>query len=229
MNLWKRKSCSAMASTIFEFHLHCPKRNFPWYHLCNLPMKVITQTFWHPVMKWPLVKSKLHIFILFSQQSSHLFIDSIRKEPDLTVPGIWPLCYSWIGYLQANGSPWVLLSNFVDHDFSCQHRVNAYNSNLKCYQRPFRMLSMIYLFLWQKSAVYCLFLLNYPSHHGQMAVKSLPPWRCEALLTGRWTWCTSYTNRGLILSVIIPHTKHASSLAIAATATFLAFPCLINL
>ena len=22
----------------------------------------------------------------------------------LTVPGMWPLCYSWIGYLQANGS-----------------------------------------------------------------------------------------------------------------------------
>ena len=32
-----------------------------------------------------------------------------------------------------------------------------------------------------------------------------------------------------ILSVIIPHTKHASSLAIAATATFRFFPCLVNL
>ena len=38
-----------------------------------------------------------------------------------------------------------------------------------------------------------------------------------------------YTVFTLILSVIIPHTKHANSLAIAATATFLALPCLINL
>lgn len=26
------------------------------------------------------------------------------KSSDLTVPGMWPLCYAWIGYLQANGS-----------------------------------------------------------------------------------------------------------------------------
>ena len=26
------------------------------------------------------------------------------KSSDLTVPGMWPLCYTWIGYLQANGS-----------------------------------------------------------------------------------------------------------------------------
>ncbi len=32
-----------------------------------------------------------------------------------------------------------------------------------------------------------------------------------------------------ILSVIIPQTKHASSLAIAAMATFRFFPCLVNL
>ena len=84
-------------------------------------------------MKWPLVKSKFYINKLFSQQLSHLLIDSIWKEPILTVPGIWPLCYSWIGYLQANGPPWVLLSFYVDHDFSCRQSEAANNSNLKSY------------------------------------------------------------------------------------------------
>ena len=129
----------------------------------------------HPVMKWPLVKSKLHIFILFSQQSSHLFIDSIRKEPDLTVPGIWPLCYSWIGYLQANGPPWVLLSFCVDHDCSCRQRRNADNSNLFRFLAPPRCCQWFTCyFLWQKSAVYCLFLLVHPLHHGQMGMMYFP-------------------------------------------------------
>lgn len=51
-----------------------------------------------------------------------------------------------------------------------------------------------------------------------MAGKNLTLNRCVALLTGKWTW--SFT---LILSGIIPHTKHASSLAISATATFSCF------
>ena len=38
--------------------------------------------------------------------ASHIciFLTASGKSSDLTVPGMWPLCYSWIGYLQANGS-----------------------------------------------------------------------------------------------------------------------------
>ena len=32
------------------------------------------------------------------------FLTAPGKSSDLTVPGMWPLCYSWIGYQQANGS-----------------------------------------------------------------------------------------------------------------------------
>ena len=138
---------------------------------------IYTCSFILPLL-WSDLLSRVNFVITnLSQQLSHLLIDSIWKEPDLTIPGIWPLCYSWIGYLQANGPPLVLLSILVDHDYSCQHRGNANDSNLKSYQCSFQILSIVYLFLfsWQKSAVYCLFLLVCPLHHRQMAVKSLPP------------------------------------------------------
>ena len=139
-------------------------------------------------MKWPLVKSKFYINKLFSQQLSHLLIDSIWKEPILTVPGIWPLCYSWIGYLQANGPPWVLLSFYVDHDFSCRQSEAANNSNLKSYWLLPDTVNCLLVTFLQKSAVYCLFLLNYPLHHGQVAVKSLPPWRCHTSSACLHSW-----------------------------------------
>ncbi len=60
------------------------------------------------------------------------------KSPDLTVPGIWPLCYTWIGYQQANGSPRVLLSNSVDHGFTCAHSFIADDSNLEVITTPSR-------------------------------------------------------------------------------------------
>ena len=42
----------------------------------------------------------------FRLRTSHICISlaASGKSSDLTVPGMWPLCYSWIGYLQANGS-----------------------------------------------------------------------------------------------------------------------------
>ena len=45
------------------------------------------------------------------------------------------------------------------------------------------------LLLGRNAAVYCWFLLDYPSHHGQMAVKGL---RQQYILplTGGWLWCT---------------------------------------
>jgi len=30
-------------------------------------------------------------------------LSAFERCSDLTVPGMWPLCYSWIGYRQANG------------------------------------------------------------------------------------------------------------------------------
>ena len=54
------------------------------------------------------------------------------KGSDLTVPGMWPLCYTWIGYRQANGSPWVPPSEYVDQriKIQCQHSLFADDSNL---------------------------------------------------------------------------------------------------
>ena len=181
-------------------------------------------------MKWPLVKSKFSIYKLFSWQLSHLLIDSIWKEPDLTVPGIWPLCYSWIGYLQANGPPWVLLSFCVDHDCSCQQRRNAYNSNLQSYLGSFQMLSMIYLLLFVAEICSLLLISAWlPTTSWADGCQEPAPLAVRITLDWQMSMMYSYINRGLILSVIIPHTKQASSLAIAATATFLALPCLINL
>ena len=47
------------------------------------------------------------------------------KSHDLPVPGIWPLCYSWIGYQQANGSPRALQSKNVGHYFYCAYIVET--------------------------------------------------------------------------------------------------------
>ena len=181
-------------------------------------------------MKWPLVKSKFYINKLFSRQLSHLLIDSIWKEPDLTVPGIWPLCYSWIGYLQANGPPWVLLSFYVDHDFSCQQSEAANNSNLKSYWLLPDTVNRFTSYFFESrnlqfTAYFCLFAHLIMGRWLSRACR-------EAVLNTldrQMNMMYLYTVFTLILSVIIPHTKHANSLAIAATATFLALPCLINL
>ena len=45
MNLLGRKSCSAEASTIFEFHLHCTKNEFKRVLLCNSSFEVIGNSF----------------------------------------------------------------------------------------------------------------------------------------------------------------------------------------
>ena len=43
-----------------------------------------------------------------------------------------------------NVPPWALLSSFVEHDFLCQHKKNANNSDLNCYQCFFHILSIFY-------------------------------------------------------------------------------------
>ena len=50
------------------------------------------------------VKRKTQIEFLFFLDR-HDIPREILEGLRLTVPGMWPLCYSWIGYRQANGSP----------------------------------------------------------------------------------------------------------------------------
>ena len=58
-----------------------------------------------------VVKVEIKIFgvtpEIFVSSASHIcnaILTVSGKSSDLTVPGMWPLCYTWIGYLQANGS-----------------------------------------------------------------------------------------------------------------------------
>ena len=62
------------------------------------------QLLWNPVMKWLLSRGKFHFQETFSWQSHLCDLSASERSSDLTVPGMWPLCYSWIGYRQANGS-----------------------------------------------------------------------------------------------------------------------------
>lgn len=61
-----------------------------------------------------------------------------------------------------NDPPWALLSSFVDHDFSCQHKRNANNSDLNYYQCSFQILSIFYYLpcteILQFSDYFCLFV-----------------------------------------------------------------------
>ena len=82
-------------------------------------------------MKWPLSRENpklINFFFLTDTMSPRIS----WKGSNLTVSGMWPLCYTWIGYRQANGSPWVPLSEYVDQrtKFQCQHSFVADDSNL---------------------------------------------------------------------------------------------------
>ena len=59
---------------------------------------------------------------------------------------MWPLCYTWIGYRQANGSPRVLLSKGVDQrnclQSQCQHSFVVDDSNL-LFRNPFKISSVL--------------------------------------------------------------------------------------
>ena len=47
---------------------------------------------------------KVEIFVSSASHICNAILTVSGKSSDLTVPGMWPLCYAWIGYLQANGS-----------------------------------------------------------------------------------------------------------------------------
>lgn len=118
----------------------------------------------------------------------------------------------------------------MDHDFSCQQSEAANNSNLKSYWLlPDTVNGLLVPFLRAEICSLLLISACLPisswadgcQEPAAEAVRSTLDWQMNMMYF--------YTAFTLILSVIIPHTKHASSLAIAATATFLALPCLINL
>ena len=129
--------------------------------------------YYFPVMKWLLSRGKCKKFFPLNLDHICLLSDSIWKGSDLTVLGIWPLCYSWIGYLQANGPPGALLSKGVDHGFTCSHREVADNSNLEVITTLFRYCQIFLFCYWQKSALRCWFLLVYTTHYGQLPVRSV--------------------------------------------------------
>ena len=52
-----------------------------------------------------VVKRRLQESFFSRHGTFVFFLTASGKSFDLTVPGMWPLCYSWIGYLQANGPP----------------------------------------------------------------------------------------------------------------------------
>ena len=87
MNLLGRKSCSAMASTIFEFHLHCTKSEFETVLLCNSSIKVIDNNLRshtlisklylvHPVHAIRLC-NRYHVFSVFFRLNQVQFFQNV--------------------------------------------------------------------------------------------------------------------------------------------------------
>ena len=128
-------------------------------------------------------------FFLSLNLKSHLLSDSIWKEPDLTVHGMWPLCYSWIGYLQANGPPRALLSKSVDHGFTCAHRIVADNSNLEVITALFRYCQIFALLLAEICSPMLISACPPTTSWAVGCQERKPLLRCAALLTDKWQWC----------------------------------------
>jgi hypothetical protein len=121
--------------------------------------------------------------------------DGIGKGPNLTVPGMWPLCYSWIGYLQANDPPRALRSKKRGSRFY-----------LKVITAPFK---------------YCQIFISLPSRNNcrMLLISACLPissWEdvCQerSLFSGALhSWLADdndvpvYAALKLILTVIIPH------------------------
>ena len=153
---------------------------------------------------------------------SHLHDLSVsERSSDLTVSGMWPLCYSWIGYRQANGPPRALRSKSVDHQGA-----NIVKTQIA------------------RTLQWSQFLTDTDRY----SIVIVPAASCSLLLIAAWLCFTSETDGSqgpcsgvfypwltadidvpvvelmLIFPVIMPHMKHASSLATAVTATFFFLP-----
>ena len=140
-------------------------------------------------MKWLLSRGKCKKFFPLNLDHICLLSDSIWKGSDLTVLGIWPLCYSWIGYLQANGPPGALLSKGVDHGFTCTHREVADNSNLEVITTLFRYCQIFVLLLAEICTPLLISACLYNTLWTVAGQERKPLLRCAALLTGWWPWC----------------------------------------
>ena len=99
---------------------------------------------------------------------------------------MWPLCYSWIGYLQANGPPGALLSKGVDHGFTCSHREVADNSNLEVITTLFRYCQIFVLLLAEICTPLLISACLYNTLWTVAGQERKPLLRCAALLTGWW-------------------------------------------
>ena len=82
------------------------------------------------VMKWLL--SRVNFEKFFLTPVTFVFLTALDKSPSLTVPGSWPLCYTWIGYLQGNGPPRALTVFARGSQLLlCQQSLIADSSNLE--------------------------------------------------------------------------------------------------
>ena len=135
---------------------------------------------------------------------------SICKESQFNSSRHWPLCYTWIGYRQANGfrrEPCYLKSWITS--MRCQHSFNAHCSNLTVITTPCRCCQIskcIIPFLFQTA-------LTIDVSIGVFLVHQMPALADACALRVR-----------PVFPVAIPQMKHASSLATAATATFRFLP-----
>ena len=136
--------------------------NKQWVGTC------LYQEWYKPLLLWSdfcqEVNFKTTNFFFPHWQSSHFCLTASGKSPDLTVPGSWPLCYSWIGYQQANGPPWALRSENVDHGFTCAHRSDADNPNLEVITAPswcWQIVTLLLAEILHFAADFCL--ITFPS------------------------------------------------------------------
>mgnify|MGYP006892377836 CR=1 FL=1 len=110
--------------------------------------------------------------------------EDIQKEFRCISSRHWPLWYTWIGYLQANGPPGALLSKGVDHGFTCTHREVADNSNLEVITTLFRYCQIFVLLLAEICTPLLISACLYNTLWTVGCQELKPLLRCAALLTG---------------------------------------------
>lgn len=176
------------------------------------------------------MKNNKLFFSLFGMRHI-LYLTASGKGSGFTVPGIWPLCYTWIGYQQANGPPRVLQSKSVDHGSPCAHSEYTDNSDLVLTTAPLRCCPLFSSYFVTRQKYCSLLLISACLPITSWASGCQGPAAIAVLRTldRLMPMMYPYAALRLIFPVIIPHIKHASSLAIAATATFFFFPFRISL
>ena len=126
-----RESCAPRAGCPQWHHLMNPcRRSLHFRHARMLRLSLqrySCRVFFFPFFhcyEVTFVKRKIKEYSPLASHSCRSLTASGQSH-DLPVPGIWPLCYSWIGYQQANGSPRALQSKNVGHYFYCAYIVET--------------------------------------------------------------------------------------------------------